>query len=468
MSRSFAEPDPVEALAEEFLERRRRGERPTIEEYIARYPGLAGQIRGFFPTLTFVEDLKATSDVLDATLGHIPAVSADGTAPERLGDFRLLREIGRGGMGVVYEAEQESLGRRVALKLLIPSRALAPQQIGRFLREARAAARLHHTNIVPVHGVGEQNGLHFYVMQLIAGLGLDQVLDEVRRLRGHGSPPASPAAGAERTVADAVVGVSRTILGQSLCNGTYALPERVAASSVTENEAPSARVKFLAWSGRVVVGARGDPDHRYALSVARTGHQVAVALEYAHTHGVLHRDIKPANLLLDAQGNVWIADFGLAKATGFADLTGTNDIVGTLRFMAPERFHGVCDARSDVYALGLTLYELLTLRPAFAADHARVSGELASAEPPRIGTTCPWVPRDLEAIVHHAMARDPAQRYATAGAMAVDLARFLANEPVAARPLGAAARLARLGRRHTALVGLAAVVALLLVSACLS
>ena len=99
--------------------------------------------------------------------------------------------------------------------------------------------------------------------------------------------------------------------------------------------------------------------------MARVGHQVAVALEYAHTHGVLHRDIKPANLLLDAQGNVWIADFGLAKATGNVDLTGTNDILGTIRYMAPERFHGVCDARSDVYALGLTLYELLALRPAY-------------------------------------------------------------------------------------------------------
>src|SRR4051794_6573763 len=174
-----SERDPLDVLAEEFVDRRRRGERPTVEEYADRHPDLAGQIRETFPALLMLEELKPQSQDLTSTLGLGNADHPVGT-PQRLGDYRILREVGRGGMGVVYEAEQESLGRRVALKVL-PNYAIAnPSALRRFELEARAAARLHHTNIVPVFGVGEENGVHYYVMQFISGQALDEVIVELR------------------------------------------------------------------------------------------------------------------------------------------------------------------------------------------------------------------------------------------------------------------------------------------------
>ena len=163
--------NPVETLADEFLERRRRGEDVSPEEYAARHPALAGEIREHFPTLLMTEDVGAYSDHGTVTG---PAQIAGDASPTRLGDYRLLRVVGRGGMGVVYEAEQESLGRRVALKVLPAGALTDTRQIRRFEREARSAARLHHTNIVPVFGVGHNEGHHYYVMQLIQGRGLDQ------------------------------------------------------------------------------------------------------------------------------------------------------------------------------------------------------------------------------------------------------------------------------------------------------
>jgi hypothetical protein len=174
----------VESLAAEFAARRRRGEFPSIAEYAERHPELADQIRAFFPALALVEELKPGSDDVTGSFGGA-VLSGAGSPPERLGDFRILREIGRGGMGVVYQAEQESLGRCVALKVLGTPTLLDPQKLRRFHREARAAANLHHTNIVPVFGLGEEKGLHYYVMQFIPGLSLDEVLDELKRLRAR-------------------------------------------------------------------------------------------------------------------------------------------------------------------------------------------------------------------------------------------------------------------------------------------
>ena len=182
MTRSSEQRNPIELLAEEFLARKRRGEKPTLSEYVERHPELAGEIRDLFPALLMMEDLGADSDgasgALAAADGAVPAAQ-----PSRLGDYRILREIGRGGMGVVYEAEQESLGRRVALKVLSVRASLDPKQVRRFEREMKVTARLHHTSIVPVFGVGRQDGYYYYVMQFIAGLGLDVVLDDLRRLR---------------------------------------------------------------------------------------------------------------------------------------------------------------------------------------------------------------------------------------------------------------------------------------------
>src|SRR5947209_3738637 len=180
MSASESNSAIVLELAEEFLERYRRGERPSLKEYLERHPDLAGEIREVFPAMAMMENIA----VADDSLAGEPAAAAPKPLPlEQLGDYRIIREVGHGGMGVVYEAEQVSLGRHVALKLLPRKMLLDAGRKRRFEREARAAAKLHHTNIVPIFGVGEQDGLPYYVMQFIQGLGLDEVLAELKRLQ---------------------------------------------------------------------------------------------------------------------------------------------------------------------------------------------------------------------------------------------------------------------------------------------
>ena len=200
---------------------------------------------------------------------------------------------------------------------------------------------------------------------------------------------------------------------------------------------------------------------RYFQTVARLGIQAAEALDYAWQQGVLHRDVKPSNLLLDVRGTLWVTDFGLAKLSGSEDLTHTGDILGTLRYMAPERFRGQSDVRSDVYGLGLTLYELLALRPAFEeADRSRLIDMITRAELPQLLKLDPTIPRDLATIVHKAIACEPSDRYPTAGELAADLGRFLEDRPIRARrlsPVGVAWRWARRNKAVASLLGLVAV-----------
>ncbi len=478
MTDTSSERDPVEALAEEFLERFRRGERPALSEYTDQYPALADQIRDLFPALVMMEDVRA--DAAQATGPQADdAALAEGRPLERLGDFRILREVGRGGMGIVYEAEQESLGRHVALKVLPSHALLDPQKLRRFQREAKAAARLHHTNIVPVYGVGEADGLQYYVMQFIQGMGLDEVVAELRRLRQDKTGAAQKASsGSRQPPSDRTGEVSVAALAQSLRTGQF--QENVERGTMNEEQeeiqktssdeaqrpAPSGNSSFSVPHSSLSEES-GRP---YWQSVARIGIQVAQALAYATSQGILHRDIKPSNLLLDTHGTVWVTDFGLVKmTTDQGQLTHTGDIVGTVRYMAPERFEGQADVRSDLYSLGLTLYELLTLRPAFqAADRNQLVHQVMHEEPPRPRKLNPEVPRDLETVVLKAMARDPASRYQTAGELAEDLTRFVEDRPIRARPVSLARRAILWARRRpaaAALLVVSGVAALALVAA---
>lgn len=456
--------DPVEMLAAEFVKRLRSGERPSVAEYAERYPELADEIRDLFPTIAAVEQVKVPKEEL-----HFGRASLGTPRPERLGDFRIEREIGRGGMGIVYEAEQESLGRRVAVKVLPKLAILEPKQVERFNREARTAAGLHHTNIVPVFGVGQQDGFHYYVMQCIEGVGLDRVLARLKRdgASSDSDDLAQIARGilhsGDRSTDTQPNGLESETPQESApldaaSRPTEPLPVRATTPDVDRPRPPTDGAPPPSSAG---IDAKG---WSYYGAVARLGVQVADALEYAHTKGTLHRDIKPANLIIDTENVVWVADFGLAKALEQDDVTRTGDVVGTPAYMAPEQLQGRADRRSDVYSLGMTLYELVALRPAFLdANRSRLLQRIAGEEPPRPSQFRPGIPRDLETIVLKAVAHEPGRRYASAAELAGDLRCFLEDRPIQARRATAAERMWRWCRRNPVVAGLTVAAATLLV-----
>lgn len=412
------ERDAVERLADEFLTSYRAGECPTVDDYVHQYPALADDLRGLLKAMMILEDSVPQMD-LSAPSGDGTALPAD--PPRHIGDFLVVREIGRGGMGIVYEAVQQSLDRQVALKVLSLPGILNPSHLERFRREARAAARLQHRHIVPVFGFGAHDGTHYYAMQYVPGHSLDFVIESLRQSRAANQPAhVSPAPEADTS-----------------------------ATALSDTE-------FSTIAGR----------RQFYRSVARIGLQAAGALAYAHAEGVLHRDIKPSNLLLDAKGNIWITDFGLAKTENADELTHTGDFVGTLRYMAPERLEGWSDRCSDLYGLGVTLYELLTVRPFFATQsRAVLLRRIANESPPAPRKIDPDIPLDLETIVLKATAKEPAARYRRAEQMVDDLQRFLADRPILARRTTAIERFGRWCRRNPATALLATTVAALLVAA---
>lgn len=388
----------VAALADEFMDRQRRGERPSVEQFSQRYPQHATVLRQVLSSLELVQLSSGCEDRAEKT--------ASGSVNGLLGDFRIIREIGRGGMGIVYEAKQLSLNRRVALKVLPFAAALDPRQLYRFQREAEAAAHLHHTNIVPVFGVFCERGVHFYAMQFIEGRTLANVITE---LRGG----ASEAPSASDTVPIAGLSTHR--------------------------------------SGRRAEIFR---------TIALLGVQAAEALEHAHREGVIHRDVKPANLLVDASGNLWITDFGLARLLNEQGQTMSGDLVGTLRYMSPEQA-SVCDApidhRADIYSLGATLYELLTFEPVFdGRGRSELLRQIAAEEPRPLRRLRPIVPMELETIVLKALDKEPARRYSSAQDLADDLRRFLNDEPIRARRASLLDKSRKWSRRHRPLVRSAA------------
>jgi serine/threonine protein kinase/tetratricopeptide (TPR) repeat protein len=470
MADSSSDREPLEQLAESFLARFRAGERPSLTEIIAAHPELGDQIRSLFPALVEME--QAGSAIGPATGSAAPGPLPGTARLEALGDFRIIREVGRGGMGVVYEAIQESLGRHVALKVFAPWARADPKLIERFQREARAAARLHHTNIVPVFGVGAHGAHRYYAMQFIQGQGLDAILQELRRLRSTPEPDGAGPAPPESTRS---VPLAATV-AHSLLTGRFAGPAREPGAIAVEAHADGSAMDYeLHPPAKSPAPAGGEsssdasvwasqPGASYARTIARVGFQVAEALAHAHGQGILHRDIKPSNLLLDVEGSVWVTDFGLAKADDAEALTEAGDIVGTVRYMAPERFRGESGPACDVYGLGVTLYELLTLRPAFdEGDRARLIDHILHTDPPPPRAVDPKIPRDLETICLKCLEKEPARRYASAQALAADLTRWLSGEPIDARPVGPATRTWMWCRRHPLPAGLAALLALAIV-----
>jgi len=438
--------DPLDILVDDY---------PDVSAY-ASEPELAAVLRR-------IEQEEAA---LCAEVTKGPDAS-DGQAIGKLGDFRIIREIGRGGMGVVYEAEQVSLKRRVALKTLPLAAVLDPRKMRRFQIEAQAVASLDHEHIVPVYGIGEEQGLHYYAMRYIDGRTLARVIEDQRqstidepsleqgdfepgngsivdsRLNPHPTPSIDP--GRTTTLASPQPPVGEVAFSTKLNRSATGVP-------------------FLTWTSNArrrsqETQARGNANltGTYFRSIAELGVQAADALQHAHEEGVVHRDIKPSNLILDAKGKLWVADFGLARVESEASLSASGDVLGTLMYMSPEQALGrrVIDGRADVYSLGATLYELLTLESLFAdADRRQLLNRIVADQPKLLRSINSAVPKELETIVLKALSKESADRYPTAGALAADLRRFVEGRPIIARRPSFPERCIKWMRRNRAVAAL--------------
>lgn len=412
----------LEAIVEAAIGRWQAGEPVDIGAVTAAHPEYAAELQEILPTVARL-----------VRIGNSPLKDSEEVATEcgfsplpyqQLGDFRLLREIGRGGMGIVYEAEQLSIGRRVALKVLPFASTLDNQQLNRFKVEARAAGTLDHPSIVAVYFVGVDRGVHFYAMQLVNGRSLAECIAEMKA--SH--LPAN---------------------------------EQAASTAAAGSKSPTAGTVKAALST-----LRTRNNSEFFRTVAQLGIQAAEALDHAHKNGILHRDIKPANLLIDDASKLWITDFGLARIEQDVGLTMTGDVLGTLRYMSPEQAlakRGVLDHRSDIYSLGITLYELLTLRSAFDSDDRQeLLRQIAFDEPRPPRQINRAVPQDLETIILKAIEKDPAARFPTARDLADDLRCFLNNQPIKAKPQSLLSTARKWSYRHHMLVATAGCVFLLL------
>ena len=388
--------DVVELAASEFLDRLRGGGHPSVEEFAQRHPEHADEIREVLPLVASMELWKANREAPTAGKSLPPTMGL-----QRLGDYRMIREIGRGGMGVVYEAVHEPTGRRVAIKFL-PSRFPgANHWREQFLAEARMTARLRHPNIVSVHEFGEQEGWCYYVMRLVEGLSLDRIIRLLREPTG------------------AVNGADILSLFATGSADVCHLDEPEVGSVVIAMKRPEPTER--------TTGVLRRDDWR---QIALIGAQAAGALRYAHGLGTLHRDVKPANLLLDRQGVVWLADFGIASRKDELLRNSGGHFGGTLAYLAPEQIDGQVDERSDVYSLGATLYELCTLRPTFeSSSRMQLLNQVRSTPPAPPRSINRRIPRELERIIVKAMAREPPERFQSAGEMLAALEQFLKEHP---------------------------------------
>lgn len=444
----------IAGLADRWTHELAAGVQPNVDEARRQHPQLRESIDQLYRCVVGMFDASVPSHELAQPAGkptsatRAPEVELPlDSVPTRLGEFEIVEEIGRGGMGTVFRARQPSLNREVALKVLRVPKGSGEKLRRRFLREARAVAQLHHTNIVPIFDTGVAEGYHYFAMQLINGVGLDKFIRMLRREADEEHNGANPQA--TDPVADSITNCSLTGKSELTLSLDEGGDEGGAALEANRSDGIAFRQKSQLQGS-------------YWQSIAGIGIQIAEALQHAHEHGVLHRDVKPSNLLIDGKGVVWVTDFGLAKADEEENLTRPGDTLGTLRYMAPEQLDGTCDSRSDVYAVGATLYELATRQPVHNATERRQLIKQVATEHPRPARNLePRIPRDLAAIIDIALDPNPERRYSTAQELADDLKRFLEDRPISVRKTSKLNQLARWSRRHPSLALLSLLLLLL-------
>jgi serine/threonine protein kinase len=396
---------------------------------------LAGLIADYLDRLNAGEDLDPATVIAEhpedgprilAALEEFVRLepsAGDGPALGVIGDYTLRRRIGRGGMGVVYEAWQGSLERRVALKVLPAGIAAETRTYSRFLREAQIAAKLNHPQIVPVYGFGVESSTPYYTMELIEGETLAGLLARLRAAKGKDE--------ARRSILRDLPGLSNAGAAEDAD-----LPLETEAQIGTP---PMSRRSLL---------RSGDLDLEHCARLAKAFAGVAEGLQHAHSRGITHRDIKPSNLIFDPGGRLRILDFGLARLEGQESLTQSGDLMGTPLYMSPEQAMAkriTIDHRTDIYSLGATFYEALTLRPPFEGkDHRDTLSQILFRDPDPPRRANPRVPQDLETIILKCLRKDPGDRYGTAEALGQDLRRFARGDAIEARPQS---RWERSGRR---------------------
>ena len=382
--------EPVEILASQFVDELRSGGQPDVKNYARRYPLHADVIRESFPVLAILEQTRI----------HTEAAAIRRNMPEtfpftRLGRCDLLCELGRGGMGVVFQARESDTDHLVAVKVLPWRVSIVPEWQKKFEKEARTTAGLRHRNIVPVFRFGQEHGYCYYVMQFVNGIGLDVIIRRLQEVEG-------------------------VLYRDEIERQESAKP----SGFVTSLEMP-------ALASDTTVPRRSKLRRTSWKSFTQIAIQVTQALRYAHGKGILHNDVKPGNILLDGEGRVWVTDFGLSEPIQDGESEATHKVMGTLRYMAPERLAGVHDERSDIYSLGMTLYELLTLTPAYSARNEDEMVNLIMEEtpaPPRqlVGD----IPGGLETIIMNCISPDPEGRYASAEQLLTDLLRYSRDQKV--------------------------------------
>jgi len=410
----------VDTIIAELVAQRLEGKTPDIEAVAAAHPDKADELRARFADLEKLAALWQQMSVGGRATDRFVPLQI-GT---ELGEFEVIREIGRGGMGRVYLARQKSLGRTVALKVISHLGGVSPTTRQRFLREAQALASLSHPNIVPVFGAGETEDALYIAMEFVDGLSLADLLEVVRHRPSHQT-------------------------------ATEAWQLTLAAERGSAGTAERAEISDS--------GARR-LDTRYVRTCCQMAASVARALHVAHEKGVVHRDVKPFNIIVDRVGTPRLLDFGLASVETQPHVTVSGEFFGTPHYVAPEQARGEhdrIDRRADVYSLGATLYECLTLATPFSGKSTpEILSQVVKGEPQRVRKLNPSLPKDLETIVGKAMESASAARYATAADFADDLDRFLDGRPVLARRAHLVTRVAKRIRRRPVHAALAVLLVL--------